>query len=468
VRALRAAGPDLLPRASAIGLDGPVLAFALVAVAGSLLVFGVLPALQLSAARTDIASTLRAGARSAGGAARDHRLRRVLVASQFAVAMPLLVGAVLLVTSFMNLRRVDPGYAGEPVFTARISRIGVRNGDDARFWDRLVERVRAVPGVAAAGLNSGRPPREPSDVNNFDPLDRPTPPGESEPTAVWLIASPGYFDALGVKLVAGRMFDETDSEDRPTTSALVDRTWARTVYPGEDPIGRRLYEGGCRAADCSIVEVVGVVEDVRYLGMDDAQSGTAVGTVYVPQRQWNASSSYLFARVTAGDPLSVTSAIRAIVRDLDPTAPLTDVTTAGALVDDALAAPRNLAGVVAGFGAVALVLAMIGIYGVMSFFVREHRRDIGIRLALGGGPAAVLRLVMARGLTPVGVGVLVGGVAALIVTRFLARLLYGVSPRDPLTLAIVAFAMLATAIAACWLPAREAARVDPIRTLREE
>jgi predicted permease len=368
----------------------------------------------------------------------------------------------------MNLRRVDPGYAGERVFTARISRIGVRNDDDARFWDRLLERVRAVPGVAAAGLNSGRPPRESSDVNNFDPLDRPTPPGSAEPTAVWLIASPGYFEAMGVKLVAGRLFDEGDSQDRPTTSALVDVTWARTVYPGEDPIGRRLYEGGCRAAECSIVEVVGVVENVRYLGMDDAQSGAAVGTVYVPQRQWNASSSYLFVRVTNGDPLSITPAIRAIVRDLDPTAPVTNVTTADALVDDALAAPRNLAGVVAGFGAVALLLAMIGIYGVMSFFVREHRRDIGIRLALGGRPAGVLRLVIARGLKPVGAGVLIGGAAALIVTRFLARLLYGVSPRDPLTLAIVAIAMLATALAACWLPAREAARTDPIRTLREE
>src|SRR5690606_6112852 len=172
---------------------------------------------------------------------------------------------------------------------------------------------------------------EGGDINNFDPLDRPTPPGRSEPTAVWVVASPGYFDAIGVRLAAGRMFDERDNPDLGTTSAIVDRTWVANVYPDEDPIGKRLYEGGCRSEECSIVNIVGVVEDVRYLGLDDTNAGASVGTLYVPQTQWLASSTYLFVR-TAGDPLALLPSIRAIVHDLDPAVPLSDVATGEELI----------------------------------------------------------------------------------------------------------------------------------------
>jgi len=470
IRAVRAAGPDLLPRAGTIALDGTVLGFCALLTVLSLVLFGVLPALQLIGAGSGgVAHMLRSGGRTMTGAASAHGVRRALVASQFAIAVPLLAGAALLLNSFVRLQQVDPGFDGERVVTLRIARPGATGGspDSSPFWDQLLERVGALPGVAGTGLNNGRPPREAADINNFDPLDRPTPPGEAEPTAVWLVASPGYFETLRINLVAGRMFDERDNAALGTTSAVVDRTWAERVYPGEDPIGRRLYEGGCRSADCSIVDIVGVVDDVRYLGLDDAQQGAAVGTVYVPQAQWLASTSYLFVRAN-GDPLQLVGAIREIVRTLDPAVPITDVATADELVAAALAVPRNLTGVVVAFALVALVLAMIGIYGVMSYFVHQHRKDIGIRLALGGRRALVIGLVLGRGMKPVVAGTAIGFAVAIAVTPFLARLLFDVSPRDPATLALVALAMMGTAAAACWLPALHAASVHPVEALRTD
>ncbi len=469
IRAIRTAGPDFLPRAGAIALDGEVLVFAALLAGASLILFGVLPALELSGARSGIAMTLRGSRRTASVGPSAHKARRALVATQFAVAVPLVAGAALLVNSFVRLQGVDPGFDGDHVVTIGIARRSAAEGSpaDRAFWDRLLERVGALPGVLAAGLSDGRPPRGANNINNFDPLDRPTPVGKTEPMAVWLIASPGYFDALRIGLVSGRMFDERDGPDLGFTSALVDRTWADNVYPGESPIGKELYEGGCRGAECNLVKVVGVVENVRYLGLDDSQRGAAVGTVYVPQSQWLASSSNLFVRAS-GDPLLLVGSIRAIVQELDPEVPLTHIATADDLVDDALAAPRNLAVVVAGFAAVALALAMIGIYGVMSYFVNEHRKAIGIRLALGGRPAEVLRLVVGRGMKPVLAGTAVGFAIAFGVTRFITHLLFVVSPYDPATLAAVAFAMLSTAVAACWLPARHAARVDPVQVLRND
>jgi putative ABC transport system permease protein len=470
VRAIRAAGPDFLPRAGEIALDGQVLGFAALLTGVSLLVFGVVPALQLFGARSGIAVTLAAARRTATAAFAAHNARRMLVASQFAIAVPLVAGAALLSNSFLRLQRVDPGFDGEHVLTAGIARrpaSGVEPAAERAFWDRLLERVEALPGVVAAGLSDSRPPRGANNINNFDPLDRPTPSGKTEPTAVWLVVSPGYFEALRIGLVSGRMFDERDNLDLPTTSALVDRTWADNVYPGESPVGRQFYEGGCRSAECRIVNVIGVVENVRYLGLDDSQRGASVGTVYVPQSQWLAASSNLFVRAS-GDPLVLLDAIRDIVQELDPEILLTDVATARELVDDALAAPRNLAAVVAVFAGVALVLAMIGIYGVMSYFVNEHRKAIGIRLALGGGPGEVLRYVLGRGMKPVLAGTALGFAIAFGVTRFMSRLLFVVSPNDPATLALVALAMLSAAAAACWLPARQAARLDPVKTLRND
>jgi putative ABC transport system permease protein len=468
--AVRAAGPALLPRAEYIRLDLPLLGIAALLACLSLLVFGIIPALQLLGTGGGPGAALRAGGRTMSGTAPAHRVRRVLVASQFALAVPLLAGAALLLNTFLRLQRVDPGFSAAGVVTMRIARSEARDSTPELgllFWNELLERVRALPGVSAAGLSSARPPRGAGNINNFDLLDKPVRPGESEPMAVWLVASPGYYDALRIRLIAGRMFDASDNVERETVSALVDRTWAETMYPGADPVGRRMYEGGCRAEECRLVEVIGVVENVRYLGLDDAQAGAAVGSLYVPYSQWVPSVTNLFVRAQ-GDPLALVGSIRGIVREIDPATPIADIALGSQLIDDALATPRNLARVVLGFAAVAVLLALIGIYGVMSYFVNEHRRDIGIRLALGGRPGTVLGLVIGRGMQPVVAGTLIGFFIATGVTRFLNRLLFGVSPRDPATLALVALAMLSTALVACWLPARRAARLEPAQVLRQE
>ena len=215
------------------------------------------------------------------------------------------------------------------------------------------------------------------------------------------------------------------------------------------------------------MNVVGVVENVRYLGLDDAQQSAAVGTVYVSQFQWFDSSPYLYLR-SRGDPLQHVSSLRAMVRELDPTAAVSDIAAGADLVDAALAAPRNIATVVVAFAVVALILAMIGIYGVMSWFVHEHRKDIGVRLVLGGRPAEVLALVVGRGMKPVVIGTAIGVAIAVGVLRLISRSLFGVSPNDPATLGFVAVAMFATAIVACWLPARAATRLEPAQVLRHD
>jgi hypothetical protein len=226
IRAVRAAGPALIPRAGSIVLDGPVLALAALLAVSSLAVFGLLPALQLVRRERGVGHALRTGGRTATADASAQRLRRGLVASQFAVAVPLLAGAALLLNSFLRLQRVDPGFDGEGVLALRLARTEVEGEGPAQaalFWSELLSRTSGLPGVTAAGVNTARPPREASNINNFDPIDRPTPPGASEPTAVWLIASPGYFDAMRIGLVSGRMFDDRDNIDAPYTAALVDR-----------------------------------------------------------------------------------------------------------------------------------------------------------------------------------------------------------------------------------------------------
>ena len=471
VGAVRAAGPDFLPRAGQVTLDAPTLGSMAALAALSVLLFGLLPAVQLMGGGTRIANALRSGGRTQTGTAAAHRVRRGLVAAQFAIALPLLVGAALLTTTFLRLHAVDPGFDGEGVLTLRVARTELEGDDGAAaraYWRELLDRVSGLPQVAAVGLNTGRPPREVDNINNFDPLDRPTPQGEPEPMATWLIASPGYFDALEIGLVAGRLFDGRDGPDSETTAAVVDRAWAEAVFPGQDPLGRRLYEGGCRAPECSIVEVVGVVEDVKYLGLGTATATGVVGTLYVPQAQWLASTTYLFVRVPEGNPLALVAPIRRIVRELDPGTAIDDIATADHLVDRALAAPRNIAALVLAFAAIAVLMALIGIYGVMSYFVHEHRREIGIRIVLGGRPRRVLQGIVGAGMRPVLVGTAAGLVLAALATRFTEHLLFGVAPGDPATLAAVAAAMLATALVACWIPTAGATRMDPGTVLRED
>jgi putative ABC transport system permease protein len=443
VRVLAAAGPEVLPRAAELRLGGPVVWFTAAVAAASLVLFGLIPAARVVG--TEFERALPAAGRSLAGGLRTQRVRRLLVASQIAVAVPLLVGAGLLMRSFVRLQQVDPGFPTERLLTVGlpISAAAYPDGDTrVAFWQRATERAAALPGAVSAAGTAGRPPGEFPFENDFNLEDRPTPPDRSKPTCPWTVVTRGYFRTLGIPLVRGRLFDSRDRPDDPV-AVVVDETWARRFYPDEDPIGRRLTEGGCDSPVCNRLTVIGVVGDVKYTGLDDPGRGV----VYLVDRQNPLGPGFLVVR-TAAEPLALLADLRAAMHEIDPALPLSRVATMGELVRGELAAPRSFLGLIAGFAAVALLLAVVGIYGVMSFFVQQHAREIGIRMAIGCEPGSVLALVVGRGVSLAALGLGVGIVGALALTRYLSSRLFEVSATDPTTFAAVAAGIGLTALVA--------------------
>jgi putative ABC transport system permease protein len=458
---------DYLPRAREIGWDGSVVWLLVGITGGSLLIFGLIPSLQ--GARGSIEAALRSGSRGATDSVGSRRLQRALVVLQFAVATPLLIGAGLLIGSLARLQRVDVGFDTHNLLTAGVVLPSATYSDEGRvraFWTGALSRIQALPGVRGAALMDSRPPNETSNINNFDLADKPTLPGESQPAVPWVSVSPDAFDVLGLRLLSGRKLNETDRDDAPPV-VVVDRAWAKRFFPGEDAVGRRFHDGGC--TDCPWTTVVGVVEDVRFSGLDQPLEGT----VYSPLSQslgWitRMNGTVYFAVRASGDPLSLVPSIRQAVHELDPGLAVTAVATADELVAGALDTPRTLTLLVASFAAVALMLSLVGVYGVMSYFVQRHTKDIGIRLALGGQPAQVLGLVVKQGMRLVSLGLILGVAAALVLTRLMASLLFEVGATDPSTFLGVSAGLLGTSLIACFVPARRASGVDPARILREE
>jgi predicted permease len=309
--------------------------------------------------------------------------------------------------------------------------------------------------VQSAALSDSRPPSESGQTNNFDLEDRPTPAGENQPVCPWVGVSPGFFKATGLTLERGRLLDEQSLRD---DVVVVDRAWARRFFPGREVVGRRFREGGCTS--CNWTTVVGVVGDVRWTGLDATQ---ADGTVYFPMV--DAPSAFVVVR-TAGDPSAAAAAVRQVVRELDPGLAVADVATGDDLMAGALATPRYLTVLIGLFAGTALILSVVGIYGVMAFFVQQHTREIGIRLAIGGDPSRVRRMVVVHGLRLVAAGVLAGVAGAFVASRLMSTVLFGVSPTDVRALLGVPAALLAVAIVTCLVPARRAAALDPAEVLR--
>ena len=460
IQLLATAGADFIPRSAEISINSSVLWFLTTVTLGSAVLFGLVPSLHGS--RTRFEAALKSGGRGATDGTGPRYLRRALVISQFAIAAPLLIGAGLLVASLAKLQRVDPGFDTSNLLTAAISLPAVAYADTSAvrtFWDQFQARVEALPGVEGVGFANARPPTQLNEINNFNLEDHPTPRGEIQPTAPWVNGSPEYFDVLGISLIRGRMFDDRDwTSGDPVV--LVDETWASHFFPNESAVGKRLGDGG--SPDWTTI--IGVVSKVKYLGLDNPN---ADGTVYRPIPPSGSRFRYFFVR-TALDPFSVLPAVRQIVRELDSSLPVSGVATADELMADSLQQPRYLAVLVGAFAMVALLLSLIGIYGVMAYFVQQHTRDIGIRIALGGGPSDVMRLVVRQGMHLVVVGTALGVIAALGLTRYMSALLFEVGATDAATFAIVSLGMLGTAVIACFGPARRAAGLDPARTLREE
>jgi putative ABC transport system permease protein len=458
-RPLSAISPNILPRASEVALDGRVVLFtAGIAILTGIL-FGLAPALHM--AKADLMSALREGARGNAIGFRRNRLRGVLVIGEVALALVLLSGAGLLMRSFYQLQSMDPGFDPHGLLTFRTNLPGAKyrgDGPQAAFYTRALERIRALPGVSAAGAAQIFPLAGDDYILSFVQIGKPPVATGNEPSAAYYAATPGYFASLRIALKQGRDFTEHDDASAPPV-AIISESMVRQFYPNENPLGQRIQMGnGSKPA-----EIVGVVGDVR----DQELESKGRPAVYEPAAQIPFSAMYFGVR-TPGDPAALIPGIRAVIRELDPELPLDGVGTVDALVTGALSQRRVSMVMMAIFACLALVLAMVGIYGVISYSVTQATQEIGIRMALGAGRGDVLRMVFGYAGVLVGAGLVIGVAASLGAGRLLANQLFEVRPGDPLTFAAVAAVLAATGLIACAVPAARAMRVDPLVALRNE
>jgi putative ABC transport system permease protein len=450
----------LLPRGESVGLDGRVLAFTLGISLVTGLVFGLAPG--LAASKTDLNDALKEGGRRAGGGARDRRFRQALVVGEVALALVLLVGAGLMIQSFLQLRRVDPGFRPENVLAVDISLPGSRyqNGRQVlNFQRQLLERVAVQPGVRSVGAAAYLPF---SGTNNSWTIKIEG--SLSRPSGAWL--EPGwrpvtanYFRTMGIPLVKGRDFAASDDDETAPGVAVINEAAARACWPGEEPLGSRFKLEGRTYA------VVGVVKDVKHARLD----GEAAPEIYFPYSQlpitWRGMT--VVARTEAA-PEHLAAALRSVVQELDKDQPIYNVRTLEGLISKSVSRPQFHLLLLGSFAALALLMASLGLYGVMSYTVTQRTPEIGIRMAFGAQPRDALKLVVGAGLKLTLIGIGIGLLAAFALTRVMESLLFGVSATDPLTFAEVAFLLIAVALLACYLPAWRATQVDPLVALRSE
>ena len=438
------------PQVDSPRIDLSVLAFACVAALASSVIAGAVPAWQL--ARTDLRTVL--GAESRGGTGR--RVGRVIVAAEMAIAFAVLVGAGLLVRSFARVTDVNPGFDADHRLTIRVSLPVARYRDAsqrAAFYAGLFDHLATLPGVVAAGAVSELPLGGANNMGTFDIASRPTVRGGDPPHADWRSASPRYFTAMNIRLLAGRGFDDGDGVGAPRV-AIVDEQAAAKYWPGRSPVGDRLNIDD--DANRTWRVIVGVVATVHH----DALDVEPRGTLYLPLAQRPTASAFAVVHAE-GDALPLVPPIRAAVAAIDPALPIYDVRPLDGRLAASLGRRRAATWLVGLFAALALVLVLIGVYGVTSYDVGQRAREIGIRLALGAGRPAVMRMVVAGGVRIASGGIAAGAVLALAAARLVAGLLFGVSAADPSTYVVLGAVMLAMAVAAAYLPARRAARINP-------
>ncbi|HEX8144503.1 MAG TPA: ABC transporter permease [Pyrinomonadaceae bacterium] len=460
---LLALSPANIPRLHAVRIDAQVLLWTTLISLVSGIIFGLAPALQ--SARWNLNEALKEGGRSMTESFGKRRLRSAFVIAEIALTLMLLSSAGLLIKSFLRLQRVDPGVNAERVLTMQIPLPRSRYEKDsarAAFYQQLLERVKAVPGVQAAAVSSSLPPDLISVSDNFSLEDQAATPADQLPAGDLLMVSPDYFRALGIPLVRGRYFNETDTADAPPV-VIVNETLARQFFPGQDPVGKRFRQGGAEQ-DQPFMQIVGVVGDVKYEGLE----AKVQPAFYEPFLQSPWSDMYLAVQSSTTDPLTLVPAIRQEVAALDKDVPVAAINTMDQLLFKSVAQPRFRTLLVAIFSAMALLLAAIGIYGVISYSVAKRTHEIGIRMALGAQRRDVLKMIVGQGMVLTLIGVLIGVAAALLVTRFMSGLLYGVTATDPLTFIAVSLMLALVALLATVIPAHRATKVDPMEALRYE
>jgi putative ABC transport system permease protein len=451
--------PENFPRLNEVGIDWQVLGFTFGISLLTGLLAGLAPLLQVF--RRNLHEGMSDGARGVAGSLRGQKMRGLLVVTQVALSLILLLGAGLLLQSFARLLRVDPGFRPEQTLTFRVALPATRYPNQPQrvaFIERMIERIRPLPGVAAVGATSMLPFIGLNSSGVFGIEGREAA-GGPQPHADVRTVTPGFFAALGIPLRQGRLLAESDTAEAPFV-ALADEKLAAQYWPNENPLGKRVRRGGPQSPWYSIVGVVGHVRHSQL----DAESK---GALYFPYAQHRAFMITLVVRGSRS-PEQLSGVVPREVAALDKDVPVYETRTMNDRLLASLTPQRLSAYLIAVFAGVALLLAALGIYGVMSHSVSQRTNEIGIRLALGAQASDVLKLVLRQGLLLALGGVAVGLLGALALTRLLSKLLFGVSATDPLTFASVPLLLLAVALVACWHPARRAARVNPLIALKNE
>src|SRR5437016_1778178 len=463
---LVAFGPADLPRAKEVAVDGRVLVFTVAVSLLTGIVFGFIPALQAS--RPDLNETLKESGRSTTGSAGHRRVRSLLVVSEIALSLVLLVGAGLLLRSLVKLEAVNPGFNPNNVLTMKISLRGPNYQKGApiiAFHDQLIEKIKALPGVQAVATRSYVPIATDDGYANLSfGIEGRLPDAANRLTAFYNAVSPDYFQTMEIAVLKGRPFEARD--DRKSQSVIIiNETLARRYFPGEEPIGRRMTLNDEDPKEEDWATIVGIVKDTKSRARD--LTASPIAEMYMPFAQQPQSSPAPMIRTT-NNPQSIAAPVRHEVQTIDKTQLVHSVRTLDSVMSEAVAAPRFRTSLLGVFAVIAVILALVGIYGVMSYAVTQRTREIGIRMALGARAADVLKLIVRNGMGPVLLGVALGLAGAIGLTRLAVSLLFGVTPTDAVTLATVTVGLVLVALISCCIPARRATKIDPLVALRYE
>jgi predicted permease len=471
LRGLNSIGLESFPRANEVRMDATVVLVSLVLALIAGLFVGLFPIAEVSTIH--INDALHEDSRTGTTGKKTRSIRQLLVATQIGFAFALLVGAGLLLASFRQLLQVDPGFTARGVVTASVNLPDAKYSDFAarrNFMNRALPALRAIPGVALAGATESIPLGDDHDDSVILAEGYPMKPGESLVSPQNITVTPGYFEAMGISVVQGRAFDERDTEQKPRV-VIIDERLTGHFWPNQNPLGHRMYQPEDPKDLMKIDEhttwltVIGVVRTVRYQNMEG--TGATSGAYYFPMQQ-HPMSSFTFTLKSTADPASTIRALRSEISRVDPDLAIFDVHSMSERIDLSLSSRRTSMLLANAFGGIALFLATLGIYGVLAFLVTQRTREIGIRIALGGTPPTILRLILREGLQLVAVGLLLGLIAAASLQKAMASQIYGVRALDPVVLLSVMLVLGVVALAACAIPARRAMRVDPMVALRSE
>jgi predicted permease len=463
IRILKRFVPATISQVQTINIDARVLIFTAFVAVVTGIAFGLAPALQAS--HLNLNDTLKEGGRDAGGGSKGNRLRGLLVIGEVAVSFVLLIGAGLLINSFFHLRNLEPGFRADHLLTMKVDLSEVKYPDRERravFFDEVIRRVRTLPGVQTAAVAGNLPLTYNGDSMNISVEGLPDPPPDQRPDVIFRAIGPGYFGTMGIPIIRGRDFTDQDKADSKDVVVISEKT-AQHFWPGQDPIGRRLKPGSS-TSNTPWREVIGIVKDVR---QNDFIAAPKMQMYFTYRQLKDLAPNALVIRTSIA-PLSLAASARDAIWSVDKDQTVADIDTMDHIVAQAVARQRFSMLLLGLFAALALLLASVGIYGVMSYSVAQRTHEIGIRIALGARRADVLQMTIKQGLKLVGAGMILGLAAAFILTRVLESLLFGISATDPVTFFGISLVLLAVAILASYLPALRATRVDPIIALRAQ